>query len=83
LEFYSLIFSNFKENKHIWYKTTNNTLYPRPYCENSEIKKEEISKLFMILGYVIARGIYDDRLIDFPLNPLFWDIVLEKVIIIN
>lgn len=67
------------EKKDLWYKTTNNTLFPLPLSQNGKIKKDEISKLFMILGYVIARGIYDDRLIDIPLNPLFWDIVLEKV----
>jgi len=74
-----LVFNSLKENKDIWYKTSNNTLFPLPYSPNGRIKKEEISKQFLILGYVIARGIYDDRLIDIPLNPLFWDIVLEKV----
>lgn len=76
-----MVFNNLKENKDIWYKTTNDTLFPLPYASDGKMKKEEIAKLFLILGYVIARGIYDDRLIDIPLNPLFWDIVLEKVII--
>jgi hypothetical protein len=132
LEFYSLVFENFINNKKLWYKTTDNSLFPLPIsntnfdnntyvnindninvndnvndnvnlnvninvCNNNDLidinfnsnkkekqkekekEKEENSKLFLMLGYVIARGIYDDRLIDFPLNALFWDIVLEKV----
>jgi hypothetical protein len=28
---------------------------------------------------MIAKSISDDRLIDLPLSPLFWDLVLGKV----
>jgi len=34
------------------------------------------------MGFAIARALYDDRLIDIPLNSLFWDIVLDRVIYI-
>jgi hypothetical protein len=64
---------NFNNNKDIIDININNIK------KEKEKEKEENSKLFLMMGYVIARGIYDDRLIDFPLNPLFWDIVLEKV----
>lgn len=32
-----------------------------------------------MMGTVIARAIYDDRLIDLPINPVFWKLVLNKV----
>lgn len=31
------------------------------------------------MGTVIARAIYDDRLIDLPINPIFWKLILNKV----
>ena len=78
LEFYSLVFEKIKEKKILWYNTTDLSLFPLPIgCRKTS--REENEKFFVILGYVIARGIYDDRLIDIQLNPLFWDIVLEKV----
>ena len=33
----------------------------------------------MLIGAVIARAILDERVVDLPLNPLFWSIVLNKV----
>jgi len=40
---------------------------------------EESKKLFNLLGYIIARGLYDDRLLDIQLSSLFWDLVLKRV----
>ena len=79
LEFYTLILDKIKEDNNLWYKTTNNTLYPRlsNYNENNEKNFE----LFKLLGFVLGRAIYDDRLIDIPLNKVFWDLVLEKPIL--
>lgn len=78
------MFENFINNEKLWYKTSDNSLFPLPLLNSDKFvsKKHENLKLFLILGYVIARGIYDDRLIDIPLNALFWDIVLEKVILV-
>lgn len=82
------MFENFINNKSLWYKTIDGTLFPKPFGfdyrkneikENKKFEIEEILKQFFVLGYTIARGIYDDRLIDIPLNPLFWDILLDKV----
>ena len=28
--------------------------------------------------YIIARSIYDDRLVDFPLSKVFWNILFNK-----
>ena len=29
---------------------------------------------------MVARGLYDDRLLDFPINSVFWDLVLDRPI---
>ena len=39
---------------------------------------EECIKLFNLLGYIIGRAIYDDRLIDIPLSKVFWNLLLER-----
>lgn len=78
MEFYNLCFKEIIKRKNYWYKTTNNTLFPAPiFNEEDRIERE---KAFMILGFLIARALYDDRLIDIPLNSLFWDIALDRVI---
>jgi hypothetical protein len=59
----------------LWYKTYDYSLFPSPRVDNIE----ETKRLFTLFGFVIARGLYDDRLLDFPLNSLFWDLVLERV----
>jgi hypothetical protein len=60
--------------------TTDNSLFPKPM---SKIKKmglfDEGMKLFNLIGYVVARGLYDDRLLDIPISSLFWDLVLKRV----
>jgi len=61
-----------------WYKTDDYSLYPLPSTEN-EIDQEKLRN-FKILGFSIARALYDDRLVDIPLNSLFWDVVLDRVI---
>lgn len=35
---------------------------------------------FKLLGMIIARAIIDERLIDLPLNCVFWDLILENSI---
>ena len=56
-------------------KTSDLSLYPMP-SENG-VFKEEIKNLFFLIGYIMARGLYDDRLFDMPLNSVFWDIVFS------
>ena len=80
LEYYSLFAKEIIENnKNIWFKTDDYSLFPLPLISN-ELFNEKIKNLFNVIGYVIARGLYDDRLIDIPLNSLFWDLVLERPI---
>lgn len=77
LEFYNLCFKEIIGKKNYWYKTTNNTLFPSPvFSDDDRIERE---KIFMLLGFLIARALYDDRLIDIPLNSLFWNLVLDRV----
>lgn len=45
----------------------------------NEKTKAEHTKIFTLIGFIIARGLYDDRLLDIPLNSLFWDIIFERV----
>ena len=77
LEFYSLIFNEIKSQEDFWYKTYDNSLYPVPSSKNDfDIEK---LRIYRILGFAVARALYDDRLIDIPLNSLFWDILLDRV----
>ena len=80
LEYYSLFAKEIIENnKNIWFKTEDYSLFPLPLINNESLN-DKIKKLFNVIGYVIARGLYDDRLIDIPLNSLFWDLILERPI---
>ena len=77
LEFYNLIFEKLKEEKYLWYKTTDGSWYP-----NLGLNENESGiKMFKLLGYIIGRAIYDDRLIDIPLNKIFWNLILERPVL--
>lgn len=77
LEFYSLVIEKMREDKCLWYKTTDRSLYPAP-IQNYECSSRNL-EMFRLLGFIIARALYDDRLIDIPLSPLFWDLILGRV----
>ena len=77
LEFFNLIFEKMKEDKSLWYKTTNGSWYP-----NLGLNENEAGiKTFKLLGYIIGRAIYDDRLIDIPLSNVFWSLILERPVL--
>jgi E3 ubiquitin-protein ligase TRIP12 len=88
LEYYSLVSQEVKEfkspnaQKSIWRAgMADNTLLPAPInlvsIGNEELQK--VYEVFRLTGMIIAKSISDDRLIDLPLSPLFWDMVLGKV----
>ena len=77
LEFFYLVFEKLRENKKLWYKTTDGSLYPNLGLNEDD----ECIKLFKLLGYIIGRAIYDDRLMDIPLSRVFWSLLLERPII--
>ena len=37
-------------------------------------------QLFKCAGMLVARAILDERVIDLPFHPIFWDLVLDRVI---
>ncbi len=76
LEFYSLFSKEIREKPNLWYNTSDMSLFPLPVNESIKV---EYTKLFTLIGFMIARGLYDDRLLDLPLNSLFWDIVFDRV----
>ena len=77
LEFYNLVFDKLREDKRLWYKTTDGSLYPNLGLNDNE----ECIKLFKLLGYIIGRAIYDDRLIEIPLSRVFWSLLLERPVL--
>ena len=77
LEFFSLVFEKLKEDKRLWYKTTDGSLYPNLGLNDNE----ECIKLFKLLGYIIGRAVYDDRLMDIPLGKVFWSLLLERPVL--
>jgi hypothetical protein len=76
LEFYSIFMQCVMSNKNLWYKTSDHSLYPAPFFN---FENEKNQNIFYLMGYVVARAMYDDRLIDAPFNSLFWDLVLDRV----
>jgi len=46
-----------------------------------EMNNEQIAQVYdvwRLIGCVTAKSIVDDRIVDFPFNALFWDLVLGK-----
>jgi hypothetical protein len=43
-------------------------------------KYEKVQILFSIIGQAVARAILDERILDIELSPLFFDLVLDRVI---
>lgn len=86
LEFYSLVGRELRSDKTMWRDTTaDNMLYPRCMQDLGEKASEEEKKAdkvlrekFTLAGAITARSILDDRLVDLPLSPLMWDLVLGR-----
>ena len=76
LEYFSLVIEEFKKDKSLWYKTTDNSFYPNIGINDDKIAIEK----FKLLGFIIGRALYDDRLLDIPLSRIFWDVVLFRPI---
>ena len=79
LEFYYLVFEKLREDKRLWYKTTDGSMYPNLGLNDNE----EAIKLFKLLGYIIGRALYDDRLMDIPLSRVFWSLLLERPVLLK
>ena len=79
LEFFHLVFEKLIEDKKLWYKTTDGSLYPNLGLNDNK----EAIKLFKLLGYIIGRAIYDDRLMDIPLSRVLWNLLLERPVLLK
>jgi E3 ubiquitin-protein ligase TRIP12 len=85
LEFYCILADEIKTKEKVgdkWRKgLVDNSLFPAP-ISMQKISNEELQKtyeLFRLTGTMIAKSIVDNKLIDLPLSPLFWDLLLGKV----
>eukprot|EP00349_Pseudokeronopsis_sp_Brazil_P008143 CAMPEP_0202968368 /NCGR_PEP_ID=MMETSP1396-20130829/13637_1 /ASSEMBLY_ACC=CAM_ASM_000872 /TAXON_ID= /ORGANISM="Pseudokeronopsis sp., Strain Brazil" /LENGTH=165 /DNA_ID=CAMNT_0049694601 /DNA_START=4074 /DNA_END=4571 /DNA_ORIENTATION=+ len=80
LEFYNLIAEELKNpSLGMWRpKMPDNCLFPSPLNPNQTEDCQKIYELFRLAGTFVAKSIVDDRLIDLPLSPLFWDLLLGK-----
>lgn len=88
LEFFNLVSKEIKAYKtpttgiQIWRAgMQDNTLYPSPInlvSINLDDDLQRIYDVFRLTGMMIAKSISDDRLIELPLSPVFWDLVLGK-----
>ena len=77
LEFYTLI-SNEIRKLEIWRDSGEvNGLFPAP-IQTQDLSK--ITKLFTFIGKLVAKALYDDRLLNLPFNPVFWKLVLGRTI---
>lgn len=59
----------------------DNTLFPAPInlvSINPDDDLKRIYEVFRLTGMMIAKSISDDRLIELPLSPVFWDLILGK-----
>ena len=87
LEFYCILADEIKTKRvDKWRKgMTDNSLFPGP-ISMQKISNEELQKtyeLFRLTGTMIAKSIVDNKLIDLPISPVFWDLLLGKVIYNN
>eukprot|EP01022_Parablepharisma_sp_SALTPOND_P012544 TRINITY_DN1618_c0_g1_i1.p1 TRINITY_DN1618_c0_g1~~TRINITY_DN1618_c0_g1_i1.p1 ORF type:complete len:1441 (+),score=186.83 TRINITY_DN1618_c0_g1_i1:639-4961(+) len=84
LEFYSLSAAALRELDFLWRPMDKGTLFPAPINpDNSEagikgIPTSKICQLFKFAGWLCARAIVDDRLVDLPFADIFWELVLGK-----
>ena len=87
LEYYYLVAQDIKNFKiptqahPVWRQMSDNTLFTSPISvlKMSPEELQKVYEVFRLTGMMIAKSISDDRLIDLPLSPLFWDLVLGKV----
>lgn len=59
----------------------DNSLFPAPISIPA-LRTDDLQKvyeIFRLTGMMIAKSISDDRLIDLPISPLMWDLLLGKV----
>ncbi|CAG9321229.1 UPL4_2 [Blepharisma stoltei] len=79
LEFYSLISEEIKK-LDLWRSDAANGLFPAPIqSQNLECN----AQMFYFIGKLVAKAIYDDKLINLNFSPVFWKLVLRKPIYLS
>jgi E3 ubiquitin-protein ligase TRIP12 len=53
-------------------------LFPRPLAQEQRVAGNAVGEHFRLLGRSIARALQDNRLLDLPLNPVFFRAALGK-----
>jgi hypothetical protein len=77
LEFYTLISEEVRK-LNIWRDSGDqNGLFPAPLA-GQDIGK--VMSIFTFLGRLVAKALYDDRLINLPFNKVFWKLALGKTL---
>ena len=75
LEFYTLISEDLRK-QNIWRESSDlYGLFPSP------LHGQDVSKVlstFTFIGRLVAKALYDDRLVNLPFNKVFWKLVLHK-----
>ena len=80
LEFYTLIGREVRK-LGIWRNTGEASgLFPAPI---QSLSPSETSKHFEFIGKLVAKALFDDKLIDLPLSQTFWKLVLRKPVYFN
>lgn len=74
LEFYSTIATELKENKSLWRQgVPDGALYPKGGATQVHLLEQ-----YKCAGYLIARAIFDDKLVDLPISRSMWDLLLQR-----
>ena len=75
LEFYTLISEDLRK-LNIWRESSDlYGLFPSP-LHGQDVGK--VLSTFTFIGRLVAKALYDDRLINLPFNKVFWKLVLNK-----
>ncbi|OMJ81252.1 hypothetical protein SteCoe_18308 [Stentor coeruleus] len=75
LEFYTMISEEIRK-LDIWRDSgEKNGLFPGP-LNGQDINK--ITSIFTFIGRLVAKALFDDRLLNLPFNKVFWKLVLNK-----
>lgn len=80
LEFYALSALMLRSLGYLWRPMESGALFPAPVDSKagSDKANQEIIRHFRYMGWLVARGISDERLVDLPFADLFYELVLEK-----
>lgn len=80
LEFYALVCKEIQRPERKLFKTLeNNSIWPDVSLGNIEKKQ----RVFKALGRMCGQAIVDMRILDLPLNSVFWDLVLGRHVALN